>query len=150
MELNKQLCASVLGISIVVFHVTFSFYLWFSFYPNFNLGGDLTVAELSTPLSATFALGVIKWVIDTQGKITSEETVGLTFIVLLSFISIALFLALAYGPYKYTVPGSGMEPKALNSYFLFVESILGAMFGLFFSDMFGRHLTSTGPGDPRG
>jgi hypothetical protein len=136
-EFNKQVCANILGIGIVIFHVAFSFWLWFYFNPGFNSNGQLFVAELSTPLSATFSLGVIKWVIDTQGKITSQATIGLPFAFLLAFVTICLFVALVYGPLVYR-SDTGMQPATLNSYFLFVDSTLGGLFALFFNDMFGR------------
>jgi hypothetical protein len=103
MELNKQLCASFLGISMVVAHIVLLWYLWDVFGQTSSGQKSVYVAEIATPLTGAFALTVVKWVIDTQGKITSKQTVGITLVVILVILTVALYGALIYGPYRYSV-----------------------------------------------
>ena len=94
------------------------------------------VAEIATPLTGAFALTVVKWVIDTQGKITSKQTVGLPLIIILVLLTVALYGALIYGPYQYQI--GSWQPDELNRFFVFVETGIGGMFGLLFNDMFKK------------
>ncbi len=132
---SKQMCASVWGLSIILFHILLSFYLWFIFNPKFNSSGEFLVAEISTPLSVTFALGVVKWVIDVQGLIKSEPKVGVLYVVTLSLVSGALYAAiiLVFWNFRLMEP----SPEQLNSFFLLIDSALGGLFALFYNDMFG-------------
>ena len=60
LDMNKQKYASIVGIIVVAVHIGLVFYLWIFFrkaYPDL-------VAEIATPLTAAFFLGVVKWVID--------------------------------------------------------------------------------------
>ena len=128
MEINKQLCASVLGISMVVAHIVLLWYLWAYFGQIDYEQKSIYVAEIATPLTGAFALTVIKWVIDTQGKITSQQTVGITLVIILAIVTLTLYGALIYGPYQYST--GKWQPDVLNRYFVFVETGIGEMFGL--------------------
>ena len=136
MEFNKQLCASILGITMVVAHIALLWYLWTVFGNIATENKSVYVAEIATPLTGAFALTVVKWVIDTQGKITSEKTVGLTLVVILVLLTSALYGALIYGPYMYQQ--GAWQPDELNRFFVFVETGIGGMFGLLFNDMFNH------------
>ena len=136
MEFNKQLCASILGISMVVAHIVLLWYLWTVFGSVETENKSVYVAEIATPLTGAFALTVVKWVIDTQGKITSEKTVGVTLVIVLVLLTGALYGALIYGPYQYQL--GSWQPDELNRFFVFVETGGGGMFGLLFNDMFNK------------
>ena len=136
MEFNKQLCASVLGISMVVAHIVLLWYLWSVFGNVDTANKSVYVAEIATPLTGAFALTVVKWVIDTQGKITSKKTVGPTLVIILLLLTFALYGALIYGPYNYQI--GAWQPEQLNRFFVFVETGIGGMFGLLFNDMFSN------------
>lgn len=136
--MNKQVYSSILGIIIVVTHIFLLYYLWFIFRPRFP--GPIA-PEIATPLTAAFFIGVIKWVIDTQGKITSNDKVGITFIIITSIVSLSLLGALVFLPFIYS--DSEMTKDDLNSYFLFVETGLGGAFTLLFNDMFGQTTSDT-------
>ena len=87
-------------------------------------------------MTGAFALTVVKWVIDTQGLISSEKTVGLTLVVILLLLTVSLYGALIYGPYQYQI--GSWQPDELNRFFVFVETGIGGMFGLLFNDMFNN------------
>ncbi|UWQ59424.1 hypothetical protein K3722_04680 [Leisingera caerulea] len=136
MEFNKQLCASILGISMVVAHIVLLWYLWTVFGSVEAENKSVYVAEIATPLTGAFALTVVKWVIDTQGKITSKKTVGVTLVIILILLTFALYGALIYGPHQYQI--GSWQPDDLNRFFVFVETGIGGMFGLLFNDMFDK------------
>lgn len=138
MEVNKQLFASIVGILIVAFHIALLGYLWLKFGSPTGTG-PLQVTEIATPITAAFALGVVKWVIDTQGHITSPKTVGLPFVIILTMVGVALAAGLFWGVRQYVT--GAWQPKELNMFFVTLESGIGGMFGLFFNDMFGPPVT---------
>jgi hypothetical protein len=131
--MNKQVYASVIAVAIVLVHIFLLFYLWIVFRERFP---EPAVAEIATPLTGAFFIGVVKWVIDTQGKITSGETVGIVFVIITSIVVIALLGGLVALPLAYE--GGRMTAAQLNSYFLFLDTGLGAAFTLLFNDMFGK------------
>ena len=63
------------------------------FFPGKN-SPEVKIFEISLPFMATYALGVVKWVIDTQGNITSQATVGFTYIFIVSAILLTLLVLL--------------------------------------------------------
>lgn len=134
MKINKQLFSSVIGVLLVIFHIVLLGYLWFNFGAPSG-SGPLQVTEIATPMMAAFSLGVVKWVIDTQGHITSKKTVGAPYWLLMSIISVAMGMGLVWGVRQY-ITGS-WQPEQLNLFFVALEAGIGGMFGLFFSDMFG-------------
>ncbi|MBF9028970.1 hypothetical protein HKCCE3408_01060 [Rhodobacterales bacterium HKCCE3408] len=134
MEINKQMFSSITGVLIVLGHVLLLCYLWVSFGAPTG-GGTLKVTEISTPITAAFALGVVKWIIDTQGRITSEKKVGVPYVVIFGVILLALAFGVVWGLNRYSK--GEWQPDQLNQFFVIIESGMGGMFGLFFNDMFG-------------
>lgn len=132
----KFTIASRVGLSIVVVHVATAAYLWFSFrhHPSFN--PEIHAPEVTLPLTIAYVIATVKWFFDTRGIRNSDERYGYPLVILITFISGCFLLALPLGPYLY-MSGTIFDPKSLNDYYLFVESVLGGMFALMFSEMFG-------------
>lgn len=130
--MNRQKYASFVGICIVFVHLFLTFYLWVVFRTRFP---TTIIAEIATPLTAAFFLGVVKWVIDTQGKITSNDTVGFTYVVITAAVIFSLLGGLVALPLMYT--SGSISTDQLNSWYLYLDTSIGGAFGLIFSDMFG-------------
>lgn len=90
--MNKQRFSSIVGILIVLLHLLL-FVGLLVFFPGKN-SPEVKIFEISLPFMATYALGVVKWVIDTQGNITSQATVGFTYIFIVSAILLTLLVLL--------------------------------------------------------
>jgi hypothetical protein len=77
---------------------------------------------------------VVKWLVDTQGKITRRAKVGWPYVIGVVIVVGGFFGALMMGLRSHTEGQMGY--KALNTYFAFVDGALGALVVLFFNDLF--------------
>ena len=137
----KHSVSCSVGLSIVVVHIITSAYLWFGFRHELTVKSDIHAPEITLPLTVAYVVSVVKWFIDTQGKRSSDDTYGIPLVVLIILVAGSFLIALPLGPYLY-LSGAIFEPETLNQYYLFVESILGAMFALLFAEMFGSSKVS--------
>lgn len=133
--MNKQLFSSIIGVSIILVHV--GMILWILNFIATDEDSETNVLEIVIPFTITYAIGVVKWVIDTQGKITTQEKVGPVYVLIVGIISLATLVSLPIGLYRYAFDVS-FSGSALNWYFSGVEAGFGALFSLVFSDMFSR------------
>lgn len=130
--MNKQRFASIIGVGIIVIHVGLILYI-LNFLPPGD--GENNVLQIILPFTATYAIGVVKWVIETQGHITSKVKVGGVYIVIVSIISAALLFSLPYALYLYSTNETFLGPQ-LSWYVSGVEAGFGVLFALVFNDMF--------------
>lgn len=137
MAMNKQLFSSIVGIAIVLFHVAILAWLLSIFgFPDGT--GPVHATEVAIPVTAAYALTVVKWIIDTQGHITTDKTVGIPFIIVVIILGLSLMGGLVWGVWQYRYgPGRNDAAPNLNQVFLLMETGIGGMFGLLMNDMFG-------------
>ncbi|MEM6898509.1 MAG: hypothetical protein AAF583_01885 [Pseudomonadota bacterium] len=140
-EPYKFWVAAIIGLLIVVVHIGTSAYLWFSFIHRPAYDPSINSAEVTLPLTIAYVVSVVKWFIDTKGRRATDETYGIPLVVLIVLVVGSFLIALPLGPYLY-LQGTILEPALLNQYYLFVESVLGAMFALLFGELFGSSDTS--------
>lgn len=130
--INKQKFSMYNGIAILVLHIFICIYFWVTFSKNPNLA----IAEITTPITAAYAVGVVKWFIDTQGLITKNDAIGIPYAVVIILINGTFLTLLVLGAYFY-ISDTSINENEINKFYVFVESMFGVMFALIFSDLFG-------------
>ena len=70
------------------------------------------------------------------GKITSEVTVGSTYVIISAMVFFSLLGGLIWFPFFYS--RSEISTEELNSWYLYLDSGVGGAFGLLFTDMFEK------------
>lgn len=125
----------IAALAITIFHVGTSAYLWFGFRNHVAFTEDINSPEVTLPLTVAYVVSVTKWFIDSKGIRRSDETYGLPFVVFIGLVVGAFLISLPLGPYLY-LEGSIQDAAMLNSYYLFVESVLGGMYALIFGELF--------------
>lgn len=125
----------VSALAITIVHVGTAAYLWFSFRNHPAFTEEINTPEVSLPLTVAYVVSITKWFIDTKGIRNSEEIYGLPFVIFIALVVGSFLLSLPLGPYLY-LRGDIQDAATLNSYYLFVESVLGGMYALLFSEMF--------------
>ena len=134
MDVNRQKFAMNLGLGIMAFHVAFAFILWFVLeFPN----DRVAVKEITTPVTVGYAVAVLKYYLDTHGRITSTDVMGIRLAILITGLVVIFCVALIGAPVYYLNEPS-ITPANLNSFFLFVESAFGALIALIFSYLYGK------------
>jgi len=133
MTVNRQRFSSVVGLIIVAFHIGLTAYLWLVFQPEAD--SAVAAAQIATPLTVTYAVSIVAWFVSTRGLITSNEQIGIAFVILTVMVVVSFLGALPLGPYLYHE--HRLTPDQLNQYYTFVEASLGGMFVLIFNFMFG-------------
>lgn len=131
----KQKIAMVLGLLLIGVHLTMTAFLWFKFADN----SSVVVEKMALPISAAFSVFIVKWFIDNRGIIKDKDRifVGLPYVLMVVMIVFALITAYVGGAFVYLYDKS-MDPSQLNSYYLFVESTMGGMMALVFSDLYDK------------
>ena len=137
--INKELISATLGCIILIFHVALSFFLWTRFAASAS--DDVAIAEISLPITVTYTITVVKWLIDNQGKLSRRRKVGWSYVIGLSIVSFGFLGMLAYGPFAYL--SGDMTSNQVNQFFAFAEASIGCLMVLFFNDLFGGKVTNS-------
>ena len=134
---NKQLFAFNLGFVIMLFHITFTFLVWFILeFPD----DRVTIKQISLPVTTGYAVGILKYYLDTKGIVSSQELVGVRLVWLVSIVVGVFCMSLVGAPLAYLrIPS--ITAENLNSFFLVVESGFGALIALIFSFLYGSKVS---------
>lgn len=133
MEVNRQRFALNLGLAIMAFHIAFAVVIWFVI--TFPHEEQLAVKEMAAPVTIGYAVAVLKYYLDTGGRITLPETIGIRLAILVIGIMGSFAVALVAAPLVY-LNSSVMTPEVLNGIFVAVESAFGALLALIFSYLY--------------
>lgn len=133
-KIPKMLVSVWLGCSILAFHSAMTFALLFAFSHRFGEG--VAIAEISIPITMTFAVTVVKWFVDTGGHIRKTPTVALGYVVGLCIVFMSFCVALAMGPYLYVYGAGIFNDAQINTYFAVVDGAFGVLLLIFLNDLF--------------
>ena len=132
MTMNRQSFALNIGIVILLFHTILAFILWFVVeFP----GGRVAVKEITLPVTVSYAVSVLKYFLDTGGRVTATEEIGIRLVVVIVILMGIFMISLVGAPFVY-LSNAMISPETLNSFFLFVESAFGALIALIFSYLY--------------
>jgi len=132
MTVNRQRFALNLGLAVVAIHAVITLLFWGVMeFPD----DRVAVREITTPLTIGYAVAIVKYYLDTGGKITSEEQIGVRLVILVILIFGFFFSSLVGGPIYY-LNNPAMSPQSLNSFLLTIESGFGALVALIFSYLY--------------
>jgi hypothetical protein len=131
----KQKLSAYLGCFVLVVHTGMTIYLWVVY--QAQTSSQVAVAQISLPITLAYAVTVVKWLVDTQGKITRRAKVGWPYVFGVAVTVGGFFGALGFGLHSHLAGNMGYQ--ALNAYFAFIDGSLGALVVLFFNDLFATN-----------
>jgi hypothetical protein len=132
MGINKLKIALFWGFIILLSHIALSGYLWFIFTPGVD--DRVAVAEISLPMTVTYAVTIVKYFVDGQTRTEGGQSVPLAYFLVTAIVILPFLFALFFLPHQYTSGKIGIE--ALNNSYVFLEGALGALFVIVFNDLF--------------
>ena len=137
----KQKVSMILGLLLITVHLVMTAFLWF----KFSDVSTVYVEKMALPISAAFSVSIVKWFIDNKGIIREKDRVfvGLPYVILVTIIMSALGAAYVGGAIFYLYIDISMEPTELNNFYLFVQSTMGGMLALLFSDLYEKPVENT-------
>lgn len=126
----------ILGLLLITVHLSMTAFLWF----KFSNVSAVYVEKMALPISAAFSVSIVKWFIDNKGIIREKDRifVGLPYVILVTIIMAALVAAYVGGALVYLYFDPSMKPTELNNFYLFVQSTMGGMLALLFSDLYEK------------
>lgn len=128
----KQKLSAWLGCFVLVAHTGLTVYLWLVYQEQTS--PEVAVAQISLPITMAYAFTVVKWLVDTQGRITRKARVGWPYVFGVVIVVGGFFGALGMGLRSHLVGNMGHQ--ALNAYFAFIDGAIGGLVALFFNDLF--------------
>lgn len=128
----KQKLSAYLGCFVLLTHTTMTIYLWLIY--QAQTSDQVAVAQISLPITLSYAITVVKWLVDTQGKITRRAKVGWPYVFGVVVVVGGFFIALGLGLWSHMQGMMGYQ--TLNTYFAFIDGALGALVVFFFNDLF--------------
>lgn len=135
MEINKQKFAAVVGILIFILHIAVSFFFHGFYHPPAD---GIAIANITTPITLGYAMTIFKWFIDTQGLVTSDDVIGLSYALIVSILVLALSVGLLTEPVLYLLNDTNSRnPEFLNQSYMIIESVFGVLLSLVLLDLFG-------------
>ncbi|MFT5701301.1 MAG: hypothetical protein ACI8ZB_004192 [Desulforhopalus sp.] len=142
----KQKVSMILGLILITMHLVMTSFLWF----KFSDISTVYIEKMALPISAAFSVSIVKWFIDNKGIIKEEDRVfvGLPYVILVTLVMSALGIAYVGGALWYLYFDSSMEPSELNNFYLFVQSTMGGMLALLFSDLYDRPVNNVDSSRP--
>ncbi|MEM8554971.1 MAG: hypothetical protein AAGF71_09135 [Pseudomonadota bacterium] len=130
--INRAKVSLFWGFIILIFHICLSAYLWLVFSPAFD--SSIAIAEISTPLTVTYAVTIVKYFIDNQASVAGGQMVSIAYFAFTAIIIVPFLFGLAFLPYHYSQGELSID--ALNRSYVFLEASIGALFILVFNDLF--------------
>lgn len=131
MTFSKSKIAAIFGCTILLWHVLLTGYLMLIFQPASNADAPL---EITVPMTLTYAVSVVKWLIDTQGRVRKHPRVGLAYLLGFSIVVLSLFAGVILVLYQHQ--NLELTGRQLNAGFAFVEATLGVLLVYFWNDLF--------------
>lgn len=131
MTYSKSTIAAVFGCVILLWHVLLTGYLMLIFQPTSSADAPL---EITVPMTLTYAVSVVKWLIDTQGRVRKYPRVGIAYLLGFSIVVLSLFAGVILVLYQHQ--HLKMTSAQLNAGFAFVEATLGVLLVYFWNDLF--------------
>lgn len=130
--MNKQKLSAWLGCFVLVAHTGLTIYLWLVYQKETSR--EVAVAQISLPITMAYAITVVKWLVDTQGRITLKAKVGWPYVFGVVVVVGGFFGALGMGLRSHLEGNMGYQ--SLNTYFAFIDGAIGGLVILFFNDLF--------------
>ncbi|WP_137702184.1 hypothetical protein [Marimonas lutisalis] len=128
--------AWIAGLAITLVHIGTAAFLWFSFRHHPAFTDDISPPEVTLPLTVACVVSIAKWFIDTRGLRKSDQQYGWPMVAFATIVIVTFLVCLPLGPYLY-MTGTIAQVETLNEFYLFVESVMGGVFALLFSELFG-------------
>jgi|GEM_PF-4425902 len=137
----KQKVSMILGLVLITVHLGMTAFLWF----KFSSVSTVYIEKMALPISAAFSVSIVKWFIDNKGIIKENDRifVGFPYVILVTIIMSALVAAYVGGAIFYLYFDTSMKPSELNNFYLFVQSTMGGMLALLFSDLYEKPIENT-------
>lgn len=134
MDFNKQRFALNIGLLVMVFHIILSFLLWFMVeFPDERIA----IREITLPLTIGYATSVVTYYVETGGRVTSTEVVGVRLVILFTTLIVIFMGSLIAAPIYY-LDNAWVTPATLNSFFAFGESAFGGLMALIITFLFAK------------
>ncbi len=129
--MNAQRFSMFVGLAIVAVHIGITFFLFL----KFDAPADSKVVEINTPVTLAYVSSIAMWFFENKGNVTSRETVGLPFVILVIMIVGAMLSGLL-GVLVAFEHNLDMTVEQLNKTFLYLEGAFGGIFGFVLTKLF--------------
>ena len=93
------------------------------------------MGELTLPLTIAYTVAVVKWFIAHQHYHAKQDMVRIPFAIVCILIVGTMLLSMPVGLYFYSTDFR-IQPEQINAFFLFLQSVFGAIFALIMGELF--------------